>query len=115
MIRDENNREIWDVGFFYNRSKSKAYRQQVLDTHTALFTFFKDNSLLNVNPFDDEGIIKTDQIFFENDFTETGLLMISMYHSPKPPVMKWLTYIEKGGKLENKKILIDCLCKLQSK
>jgi len=100
-MKDEKGKEIWNLPYFLNRSKSKSYKEQVLRRHSIVMRFFVDNNLINPNPFDENGLIKPDLILYERDLSERGLKMLSIYHSKLPSVLKWFNYIDKGGKEDN--------------
>lgn len=87
-----------------NASKNRTYRERVTMRFTSLMNFFVKNSLLKINPFDENGIIREDLEIHKNEFTEEGLYLIT-----SEAVLKWLDYTDNGGKLENYKHLEKAL------
>jgi hypothetical protein len=82
-----------------NASKSKDYKNRVREKHTILMNFLISNNLLKLNPLDADGFIKEDVILYANDFNDGAEKLFGK------PVMKWLQYIDKGGSIDNLKIL----------
>jgi hypothetical protein len=82
-----------------NASKSKEYKAPVTKNCTALMNFLISNDLLNINPLNEDGIIKEDLVLTTKEFKNSGELLFGK------PVMKWLQYLDKGGSIDNLKIL----------
>lgn len=85
---------------FLKRSKNLTYRKQVTDLATVLMTFFKENHLITVDPFNEDGSLKEDGFaLYNSDFTEIGMLLFNQYFP------KWSAYLDRGGDVHNTKIL----------
>lgn len=87
-----------------NASKNKTYRERVTRQCTSLMNFFVKNSLLKVDPFDENGIIREDLEIYKNELTEMG-----QYLFTSGAVYKWLAYTDGGKKIENYKQLEKAL------
>lgn len=81
-------------------SKNLSYRKQITDITTVLMTFFKENHLITVDPFNEDGSLKEDGFaLYNSDFTEIGMLLFNQYFP------KWSAYLDRGGDVHNTKIL----------
>lgn len=89
------------------RSKNLAYREQIKKITTVLMTFFKENNLLLMNPFKEDGSLKEDLILHRSDFTEIGNILWIKYFP------KWSAYIDRTGNITNIKILKNGLVALK--
>lgn len=87
-----------------NASKNRDYRETVTKQCTSLMDFFTRNSLLKINPYKENGLIKDDLEIYKDDLTEAG-----QYLFTSGAVYKWLAYIDRGGKIENYKHLEKAL------
>jgi hypothetical protein len=56
-----------------------------------------------VEPFKDDGSLKEDLILYSSDLTDVGNLLFKEYYP------KWSSYIDRGGDVNNTKILNDGL------
>lgn len=89
------------------RSKSLPYREQVSNIAKALMTFLKENDLVTLEPFKNDGDLKEDLVLYSSDLTEDGNLLFKEYYP------KWSAYIDRGGDFNNTKILSDGLIVLR--
>ncbi|WP_218057606.1 hypothetical protein [Gilliamella sp. Bif1-4] len=81
-------------------NKTLSYRKQVTDLATVLMTFFKENNLITVDPFKEDGSLKEDDFaLYNSDFTKVGRLLFDQYFP------KWSAYLDRGGDVHNTKIL----------
>ncbi|MEA0553343.1 hypothetical protein U1P98_21610 [Lysinibacillus irui] len=81
------------------RSKSRSYQLQVMELTKVLMTFLKDNSLINLEPFNENGSLKEDLIIRKSNLSDIGNQLFNIYYP------KWSNYIDCGGNIENIKIL----------
>ena len=72
------------------RSKSLSYREQITTITIVLMNFLKENNLVIIEPY-------------SSDLTEDGNLLFKEYYP------KWSRYIDRGGDVNNTKILDDGL------
>ena len=86
---------IYNFNSMLTRSKSTSWRTSITAQTVALMTFLKNNNLILLNPFDENGNIKPDLIIRQSHLTEEGNKLFSK------AVPKWFNYIDRGGKLEN--------------
>jgi len=91
------------------RSKNLSYREQITNIATVLMTFLKENNLVTLEPFDADGNLKVDLVLYSSDLTEIGNLLFKEYYP------KWSVYIDRGGNVNNTKILSDGLSTLKSR
>lgn len=89
------------------RSKSKSYQLQVMELTKVLMTFLKDNNLINMDPFKEDGSIKEDLVIRKSNLSDIGNELFKIYYP------KWSNYIDRGGNIENVKILENGLRALQ--
>jgi len=89
------------------RSKSRSYQLQVKELTKVLMTFLKDNSLINMDPFKEDGSIKEDLVIRKSNLTDIGNELFKIYYP------KCSNYIDRGGNIENVKILENGLRALQ--
>lgn len=90
------------------RSKSRSYQLQVTALTTVLMTFLKENSLIYLEPFKEDGSLKEDLIIRKSNLSDIGNELFKIYYP------KWSNYIDRGGNIENVKILENGLSALQS-
>lgn len=89
------------------RSKSRSYQLQVMELTKVLMTFLKDNRLINMEPFKEDGSIKEDLVIRKSNLSDIGNELFKIYYP------KWSNYIDRGGNIENVKILENGLRALQ--
>jgi len=73
------------------RSKSRSYQLQVKELTKVLMTFLKDNSLINMDPFKEDGSIKEDLVIRKSNLTDIGNELFKIYYP------RWSNYIDRGG------------------
>jgi hypothetical protein len=54
-------------------------------------TFLKENNLITLEPFKDDGEVKDDLVLYSSDLTDLGNLLFKEYYP------KWSAYIDRGG------------------
>ncbi|MDV5354751.1 hypothetical protein QM201_07530 [Enterobacter asburiae] len=91
------------------RSKNLSYREQITNITTVLMTFFKENELVTLEPFKEDGSLKEDLVLYSSDLTDIGNLLF------KECYPKWSGYIDRGGDVNNTKILSDGLSALKKR
>ncbi|OCG39808.1 hypothetical protein [Gilliamella sp. Bif1-4] len=92
------------------KSEDLTYRKQVTDLATVLMTFFKENNLITVDPFNEDGSLKEDDFaLYNSDFTKVGRLLFDQYYP------KWSAYLDRGGDVHNTKIFEKGLKALTSR
>ncbi|WP_234012221.1 hypothetical protein [Cronobacter dublinensis] len=62
-----------------------------------------------IEPFEDDGSLKEDLVLYSSDLTDVGNLLFKEYYP------KWSSYIDRGGDVNNTKILSDGLNILKNK
>lgn len=90
-------------------SKNLSYREQVTKISIVLMTFLKQNNLILIEPFYADGNLKKDIELYSCDLTEVGNSLFKEYYP------KWSSYIDRGGDVNNTKILNDGLNILKNK
>ncbi|MEP8619449.1 hypothetical protein ABKV54_11200 [Enterobacter hormaechei] len=91
------------------RSKNLSYREQITNITTVLMTFLKENELVTLEPFKEDGSLKEDLVLYSSDLTDIGNLLFKEYYP------KWSGYIDRGGDVNNTKILNDGLNTLKKR
>ncbi|AHG19461.1 hypothetical protein Z042_07360 [Chania multitudinisentens RB-25] len=91
------------------RSKNLSYREQITNITKILMTFLKENNLVTLEPFKEDGSLKDDLALYSSDLTENGNLLFKEYYP------KWSGYIDRGGDFNNTKILSDGLSILKNR
>ncbi|EPC7534233.1 hypothetical protein ACR2Y3_001581 [Salmonella enterica subsp. enterica serovar Cubana] len=84
-------------------SKNLSYREQVTKISVVLMTFLKQNNLILIEPFDVDGNLKKDIELYNYDLSDFGNALFKEYYP------KWSAYIDRGGDVNNIKILNDGL------
>lgn len=90
------------------RSKSLTYRAEITEMTEILMSFLKDNKLIRLDPFNEDGSLKSDLILRSSDLTDAGNALF-LQSFPK-----WSEYIDRGGDAKNIKILSAGLKKILS-
>ena len=85
------------------RSKSLSYREQITTITIVLMNFLKENNLVIIEPFEEDGSLREDLVLYSSDLTEDGNILFKEYYP------KWSRYIDRGGDVNNTKILDDGL------
>ncbi|GLR08559.1 hypothetical protein COO59_20365 [Mixta theicola] len=85
------------------RSKNLSYREQITKITTVLMSFLKENDLMKLDPFMDDGSLKDDLIIYSSVLAEPGNLLFKQYYP------KWSAYIDRGGDINNTNLLKDGL------
>lgn len=91
------------------RSKNLSYREQITNITTVLMTFLKENELVTLEPFKEDGSLKEDLVLYSSDLTDIGNLLFKEHYP------KWSGYIDRGGDVNNTKILNDGLNTLKKR
>lgn len=81
---------IVDIATLLKASKNISWKDDVINTYTALFTFLKNNDLLvDIEPFDIDNKLKIDLYVKKSNFTEEGYLLKKKF------VDKWYDYLDR--------------------
>lgn len=103
--------ELHNIPILLSANRSKEFRSQIIRSTTSLLKFFKENQLLiNVEPFDSEGNLKTDFVLMKSSVTEDG------YELYKKDVQDWFRYLDRSvaeNKYENISRLEKGLAKIR--
>ncbi|AUU15753.1 hypothetical protein [Proteus mirabilis] len=91
------------------RNKRLSYREKITKITKVLMIFLKENNLITLEPFKDDGEVKDELVLYSSDLTDLGNLLFKEYYP------KWSAYIDRGGDVSNIKILNDGLNKLKRK
>jgi len=102
MIKITN--KWYDFASILAASKNKSYKEQVIKASTSLMNFLIEKSLLKIDPFGEDRMIKKDLIIFKDDLTEAGQFLFT-----SGALYKWLDYTDRSGKLDNFKHLEKAL------
>ncbi len=85
----------YDYELFITRSKNKSYKESVNKRGKILMEFLKENKLLLIEPFNENGELKDDLIIKKDDLTEEGN---KFYDTTVPG---WWQFLDKGGDPSN--------------
>ena len=101
---------LLNLAVHLSANNNPEYKKQVINTSISLMHFFYDNKLLiDIEPFDKNGVIKADLVVKKSNVTVEGLELF------KKPVQDWFKFIDKGGNPENVSRLSKALEKIRSK
>lgn len=89
------------------RSKNLSYREQITKITIVLMTFLRDNELITLDPFNKDGSLKDDLVLYQSDLTDIGNILFKEYYP------KWSGYVDRGGDVNNTKILTNGLKSLR--
>lgn len=87
--------DLYNLPMLLSSSKNKSYRESVMRHGVVLMNFLKDNDLIKISPFCDDGSLKEDLVVKVKDVTEDGLKLF------KKAVNDWWNYLDREGKVEN--------------
>ncbi len=91
---------VWpSVNEIYQSSKNLTWRKQVLDKRKVIFQFLKDNDLILINPFLENGEINMNLSLMRSHLTDAG---DEMFNKAIP---NWQKARDKDGNLDNLSIL----------
>ncbi|UYZ82726.1 hypothetical protein MTZ49_08860 [Entomomonas sp. E2T0] len=90
-----------------SRNKSDDYQKRVIKSSTILLSFLKDNNLINIDPFNEQGYLKLDLVVKQSNLTDIGNALFVKI------IPNWFKYIDKGGNAENITKLEKGLMELQ--
>ncbi|WP_124305080.1 hypothetical protein [Pseudomonas chlororaphis] len=99
----------YDYQTMLKRSKNSAYRAEITEMTEVLMHFLKENKLIKIDPFNEDGSLKSNLILHRSDLSDTGN---ALFLKTLP---KWSEYIDRGGDAKNTKILSTGLNKIMSK
>jgi hypothetical protein len=85
----------FDYGFLKSANKSKDYQERLENESTILMKFLKDNSLILIEPFNENGEVKKDLKVRQSNLTEEGKILF------QKDIPGWFKYLDRGGKAEN--------------
>ena len=90
---------LYNIPMLLTKNKSKKLQDAVIETATALFGFLKKQKLLiDLEPFDEQGKLKTDTVIKRENVTPEGLALFNT------AVEEWLKYLNRSqaaNKYEN--------------
>jgi hypothetical protein len=96
MQDNSHDYKLYDVGLSLSASKHVDWKRSVLARATVLMNFLKSKSfLIDIEPFDNEGNIKTDLLIKESNLNDKGLLFFDKV------LERWERYLDRGGKVDN--------------
>lgn len=99
---------IYDHNMLLTRNRAKDWKQQINDRGAVVLRFYKEHGLLvNCEPFDDEGNIKSDLIIRESNLTEDG---DKLWFTG---VENWRKYMDRGGDINNISRLMNALKRIR--
>ncbi|KAA8993832.1 hypothetical protein FJU30_26460 [Affinibrenneria salicis] len=109
----ETDFTLHNVQMLLTRNKSKQWQEEIIKSSTVLLGFLKNNGLLvGVDPFDEQGELKTDTVIKMSNITEDGLALF------KNTVDGWYNYLARStapDKYENISRLEKGLAKIRGK
>ena len=91
------------------RSKNKTYHAQVTEMTEVLMRFLKENELIKVNPFNEDGSFKSNLVLRQSNLSDAGNSLFLEYFP------KWSAFIDRGGDAKDTKILSTGLKKILSR
>ena len=87
---------LHNLPMLLSANQEEDYQERIIQKSTVLLSFLIEKELLiNIEPFDSEGNIKTDIIIRISNVTEEGLELF------KSSIPKWFNYLDRGGKITN--------------
>lgn len=92
-----------------NANKNKTYRERVRKNGKTLMGFLKNNNLITIDPFYENGEIKENLEVRQSELTDEGLELF------KKAIPSWWNYLDKGGDSDNISILEKALTKVRSR
>lgn len=102
---------LHNIPMLLTRNKSKQWQEDIIKSSTVLLGFLKNNELLiGVDPFDEQGELKTDTVIKMSNVTKDGLELF------KTTVDGWYNYLAKStvpNKYENISRLEKGLAKIR--
>ena len=109
--RDENDYALHNLPMLLTRNKNKWWQEPIMQSSTALLSFLKKHELLiGVEPFDEQGKLKTNTIIKKSNLTPDGLELF------KTAVDDWLASVDKttaANKYQNVSRLEQGLAKIR--
>ncbi|MCX8729192.1 hypothetical protein J3U66_02225 [Gilliamella sp. B2969] len=82
---------LYNIPMLLTKNKSKKLQDAVIETATALFGFLKKQKLLiDLEPFDEQGKLKTDTVIKRENVTPEGLALFNT------AVEGWLKYLNRS-------------------
>ena len=101
---------VWpSIDEIYKSSKNLTWRKQILDKSKVIFQFLKDNNLIFVNPFLENGEVDTSLKLMRSHLTDIGDEMFNKV------IPKWQKARDKDGNLDNIAILEKGLNNIKEK
>lgn len=88
------------------RSKNLTYRAEITEMTEVLMSFLKENKLVKVDPFNEDGSLKSDLILRSSDLSDVGNALFLQ------TLPKRSEYIDRGGDAKNINILSAGLKKI---
>ncbi|WP_082209400.1 hypothetical protein [Gilliamella sp. wkB171] len=90
---------LYNIPMLLNKNKSKKLQDAVIETATALFGFLKKHKLLiDIEPFDEQGKLKTDTVIKRENVTPEGL---ALFNTAVEGWLKYLNRSQAANKYEN--------------
>ena len=100
---------LFDYQLLLNRSKDTAYRESIMKSTISLMSFLKKNNLLiDVDPFNQDGSIKEDIVIRKSNVTDEGFQLFVK------PVNNWWNALDRGTPPEKVTILENGLKKIHA-
>lgn len=90
---------LYNIPMLLTKNKSKKLQDAVIETATALFGFLKKQKLLiDLEPFDEQGKLKTDTVIKRENVTPEGL---ALFNTAVEGWLKYLNRSQAANKYEN--------------
>ncbi|MCX8727224.1 hypothetical protein [Gilliamella sp. B2838] len=90
---------LYNIPMLLNKNKSKKLQDAVIETATALFGFLKKHKLLiDIEPFDEQGKLKTDTVIKRENVIPEGL---ALFNTAVEGWLKYLNRSQAANKYEN--------------
>jgi hypothetical protein len=102
------NLPIFPIVLMLAASKANSYQKKTLKLAKVLAEFLENNKLVARPLLTPDGQVDPKRDFMQSDLTDEGNLLMSKC------LTKWVSYTDRGGDIENTKILQDSLARIRS-
>ena len=107
MTDGEKSDVIFDIPTIFSSNKNTGYRNLILGLASALFSFYKRDGLILIDPMESDDTARSDLIVYFNDLTEEGKILW------KNSFSKWSRARDRDGNFQNIAILEKELKKIR--
>jgi trans-2-enoyl-CoA reductase len=86
---------LCNMNTLYNVNKTKEYREGIILNISILMKFLKDNDLIFIEPFDEDGSLRLDFVLKKSNAAPECTELF------KKVIPGWLNYLDRGGDPKN--------------